>query len=396
MTQPAAPCPNCELGTPRHFYRADRIPVQSCQLVPTRDAAIAFPRGDLALAFCDACGFVTNTLYDEGILGYGEHYEATQGYSPTFGAFAAKLAKDLIDRFDLRGKRVLEIGCGNGEFVTLMCELGAGSGIGIDPAYVPGRVTRPAAKRVEYLRECYAPKHAAIDADLVVCRHTLEHVPQTLEFLRLLRANLGSRDVPVVFEVPDTQRVYREVAFWDIYYEHCSYFTPGSLARALRLAGFLITDLWLEFGDQYLLAAARRGDDQVPPVLPTDDNLAADAALVGTFAAASERTITTWRARLSELYARGARTVLWGGSSKSVGFLTMLGIAREIEYCVDINPFKQGRFMPGTGHQIVAPEFLAEYRPTHAILTNPIYTREISQQLEKLGVRPELIPLTAP
>ena len=58
------------------------------------------------------------------------------------------------------------------------------------------------------------------------------------------------------FEVPDTDRVLGEGAFWDIYYEHCSYFTPGSMARAFRAAGFAITRLERDYGDQYLLLEA--------------------------------------------------------------------------------------------------------------------------------------------
>lgn len=389
-------CPNCNHPAPREFYRAGGIPTQSCLLVNTHREALAFPRADLALGFCDHCGFIANTLFDGALLRYGEEYEETQGFSPTFGAFARKLAQDLIDRYSLRAKRVLEIGCGKGEFVTLLCELGAGSGVGIDPAYVPGRLADPAAFNVEFLRENYSPAHASLDADLVVCRHTFEHVPRTLELLRLLRANLGTRSTPVVFEVPDTNRVLREGAFWDIYYEHCSYFTPGSLARVFRLAGFDVTDLWMEYDDQYLLIAARPGDGRSAAPLPLEESPAQAASLVAEFAATSRASIARWRKTLSGLHAAHARTVLWGGSSKSVGFLTTLGITREIELCVDINPYKQGKFIPGTGQKIVAPPELLAYKPTHAILTNPIYTREVSDQLAALGVRAELIPLTGP
>lgn len=387
-------CPNCEHATLREFYRVEKIPAQSCLLVDTRDDALAFPRGDLALCCCDACGFITNSLFDERVLHYSDRYEETQGFSPTFGAYARKLAKGLIDRYSLRGKRVLEIGCGKGEFVALLCELGMGSGVGIDPAYVPGRLTGDAASRVEFLRENYSPAHASIDADLVVCRHTFEHVPRTLELLRLLRANLGGRRTPVVFEVPDTRRVLREGAFWDIYYEHCSYFTPGSLARVFRLAGFEVTDLWLEYDDQYLLIAARPGDGSAGAPLALEESPTQDAELVRQFAATSTAAIVHWRKRLADLNAQGARMVLWGGSSKSVGFLTTLGVTGQIEYCVDINPYKRGKFMPGTGQRIIAPEELVAYKPTHAILTNPIYTREISDQLAGFGLRPELIQLT--
>ena len=78
------------------------------------------------------------------------------------------------------------------------------------------------------------------DTALVVCRHTLEHIHDVNRFLSMLSEALRRHapDAALYVEVPDTARILRETAFWDVYYEHCSYFTPGSLARALRGAGF--------------------------------------------------------------------------------------------------------------------------------------------------------------
>ena len=71
--------------------------------------------------------------------------------------------------------------------------------------------------------------------------------------------------------------------------------------------------------------------------------------------------------------------------------LTNRGMTDEIEYAVDINPFKWGKFMAGTGQQIVSPEFLVDYRPDLVVAMNPIYLDEIRLQLEELGLHPELI-----
>ena len=61
----------------------------------------------------------------------------------------------------------------------------------------------------------------------------------------------------MLFELPDVRRVLDEVAFWDVYYEHCSYFSAGSLARLFRATGFEVLDLALDYDDQYLLLEAR-------------------------------------------------------------------------------------------------------------------------------------------
>jgi hypothetical protein len=81
-----------------------------------------------------------------------------------------------------------------------------------------------------------------------------------------------------------------------------------------------------------------------------------------------------------------------GGGSKSVAFLTTLGITLDqIQYVVDINPYKDGTYIVGTGQKVVGPKFLVEYRPDQVIIMNPIYYQEIQQQLGKMGLTPTLI-----
>ena len=93
----------------------------------------------IALAFRPACGFISNVAFDPSLQEYSSGYEATQSFSPTFNAFAHRLARQLVDQYDLHGKEIIEIGCGQGEFLTTLCELGDNRGVGFDPAYVGGR-----------------------------------------------------------------------------------------------------------------------------------------------------------------------------------------------------------------------------------------------------------------
>ncbi|MCZ7663017.1 MAG: class I SAM-dependent methyltransferase [Thermoleophilia bacterium] len=118
--------------------------MHSCVLVDSREAALAFPQGDIRLELCGSCGFVQNSAFDPGLIDYFQEYEETQGYSATFEAFARGLAAALVARHDLRGKEILEIGCGKGEFLALLCELGGNRGLGSTlPTSLGGRVARP-------------------------------------------------------------------------------------------------------------------------------------------------------------------------------------------------------------------------------------------------------------
>jgi hypothetical protein len=110
--------------------------------------------------------------------------------------------------------------------------------------------------------------------------------------------------------------------------------------------------------------------------------------MCGSFAAAAARSQAAWLDRLRNWAAAGQRTVLWGSGSKAVAFLTTLGLRDEIEHVVDINPYRVGKFLPGTGQKIVAPAFLRDYRPDHIVIMNPIYRGEIENELARQGCEP--------
>jgi SAM-dependent methyltransferase len=385
-------CPSCGAGELEIFHEQHGVPVHSVRLVPTRQEALAFPRGSLRLGFCAGCGFITNTAYDPEPQDYAVSYEETQGFSQTFNAWAEALAGRWVRRYGLQGKDVLEIGSGKGEFLISMVEQGAGRGVGIDPSFDEERVDPAAAERITFIKDYYSARHAHLAGDAVVCRHTLEHIHPTGEFVELVRRSLeGRRDTVVLFELPDVLRVLREVAFWDVYYEHCSYFTPGSLARLFRQAGFELLDLALDFDDQYILLEGRPANGRPPAPHPLEEDPQELAEAVQHFARSFAATRAHWRDRLGRARAEGRRTVIWGAGSKGVSFLTTLGIADEVEYAVDVNPYKHGMYMAGSGHEIVAPAFLREYRPDLVIAMNPIYLGEIGAELSALGVDADLV-----
>ena len=62
-----------------------------------------------------------------------------------------------------------------------------------------------------------------------------------------------------------------------------------------------------------------------------------------------------------------------------------------LPYVVDISPAKQGKFIAGTGQEIVSPASLLEYRPDYVLLMNGIYQREVQQELAKVAPGPKLI-----
>ena len=385
-------CPNCHSVELSVFYELNGIPVNSVVLLSTREEALAYPKGNMALGFCENCGFMANTALDPGLHEEPVSSETSQGFSTTFNAFHQNLATRLINQYDLHHKDIIEIGCGQGEFLTLLCELGHNRGIGFDPLYTGERTKSEAHKRITFINDFYSEKYAHYHSDFVCCKMTLEHIPQTADFVSMVRRSIGDRaDTIVFFQVPDTVRILRELAFWDIYYEHCSYFSLGSLARLFRQCGFEVIKLAKEYNDQYLMIEARPGKNSHRGLLDQEndlDNLKKDVAY---FVKNYPQKIEAWQNTIQEIVQEGQRAVLWGASSKAVGFLTTLNIQAQIEVAVDINPYKHNTYLPGAGQKIVPPEFLQEYKPDVVIVMNPIYCDEIGQKLDKMGIMAKLI-----
>jgi SAM-dependent methyltransferase len=385
-------CPNCGESRISTFYDVRNVPVNSCLMMSTKKEALNLPRGDIILGFCENCGFIFNVAFDPSIVDYSSDYEDQQCFSSTFNNFVQNLATELIEKYNLHNKHILEIGCGKGDFLTLLCELGHNSGVGIDPAYVEGRIKSTALDRLTFIRDYYSERYANYHGDLVCCRHTLEHIHNTAKFVKNVRRAIGTRsDTVVFFEVPNVTLVLRELAFWDIYYEHCSYFNLGSLANLFRFCKFEVINLTRAFNDQYILIEAKSVSQLSNKVNETEESAEETAKYVKHFSEHCQNKLDQWKNRLQQIHAEKKRVVVWGSGSKCVSFLTTLDVKDEIEYVIDINPYRHGKFIPGAGKKIMPPEFLKKYKPNVTIVMNPTYCDEIRQMLEHMQVNTEVI-----
>ncbi len=394
LTPAATTCPGCGSANSELFYSVDSIPINSCILMRSRDAALTYPRGDMRLTLCQACGFVWNAAFNPRLIQYSDEYEETQAFSDTFNKFHAALADTLIRRYSLEHKTILEIGCGKGEFLALLCERGKNRGIGFDPGYRDSRNKSSARERMEFITDFYSEKYSSYLGDLVCCKMTLEHIDRVNDFVGMVRRAIADRkDTIVFFQIPEMGVILRECRFWDVYYEHCSYFTPGSLSRLFQNCNFDVLNVSTAYDDQYLLIESRPTDaegrflnaPEVAPEAPEDVG-----RWVVIFKKEIDRRRDYWGEYLHSARKSGKRVAIWGSGSKAVSFLTTLGLGEEISAVVDINPYRQGKFMPGTGHEIIAPSALQKNRPDIVIIMNAIYRDEIELMLNGMGLHPEL------
>jgi hypothetical protein len=190
----------------------------------------------------------------------------------------------------------------------------------------------------------------------------------------------------VYFEMPNALWTLRDMGIWDIIYEHCSYFTPASLAAACEGAGFSVLDLREVFGGQFLAVEAVPADGPVPPTFGDRLDFVQMERDVAAFGENYRAKVDHWRTRLDELAHKGQRAVVWGSGSKGVTFLNTLRDESPIAHVVDINPRKQGMFVAGTGQAIISPDALREHRPDLVIVMNRLYEGEIRRMLDERGI----------
>ena len=389
-------CPACGSSGTEIFFEIPEFPTLSNVLLKTAEAARQWPKAPIRLGFCHGCGWIGNTAFDSRLVNYGEHYENSLHYSAVFRKYAERLARYLLHRFHLKGKDLIEIGCGQGDFLHSLCELGWNRGVGFDPSFSPERAHSNGRQDIRFVRDYYSPQYANYRCDFLCCRHVLEHIEDPKSFLQNVRQALdGRKRAKLYFEVPNALFTLRGMGIWDPIYEHRSYFSRYSLRFLFASSGFRVLSMRERFGGQFLCLDAEmasHGKGEGANCTGGRKQLRRMAGDVRNFAGAYRRKVEKHRAFLRESKRRGKKIALWGAGSKAVNFLNVFRREKAVEFVVDLNPFKQGMFIPGTGQNIVAPEFLLNYHADSVVVMNPIYQREISAHLKSLGLHPEMIP----
>lgn len=386
------PCDACGTGRLSVFADLGDIPVLCGVHWADRSAAETSPSGRMVLACCSTCAYVRNVAFEPELMVYDSTMDTNLHHSPAFQKFSAELVDHLTKRFSLAGSRVLDIGCGQGEFLRELCGHAGCTGDGYDAMYAGEPGPDPSGA---VFHAGHAPRGSGLPVfDAFTCRHWFEHLADPYEFLVDLRERAGDRPVYGYVEVPDACYDLA-TAGWEVIYPHVSYFDAYSLCRIFRRAGWVVEGTgtyfsgmfrWIEVSaNQPAPAGADR--PELPGLVDRDRHLAAVRQFLARHVAERDR----WRQTISELAAAGARPVLWGAGSRGVQFLSAVDPQRRLAAVVDVNPRKWGRFLPGGGHRVDPPETLADLRPTAVVITNPAYREEIGGSLAALGVEAELL-----
>ena len=331
------------------IFEVEQLPVFQNRMYDSEEEAQCCPKGDIRLVESLRTGLVYNESFRSELMQYDDHYQNEQAVSEVFRLHLKSVMQIIANA--MGRKSIVEVGCGKGFFLEMLLDDGF-EARGFDPTY-EGSNSR-------VIKEYYSARHG-VRADGLVLRHVLEHIQDPVGFLMKLKdANGGGGKIYI--EVPCFDWICEQRAWFDIFYEHVNYFR---LSDFHRMFGIVYESGHL-FGDQYLYVVAELSSLKHPEF---------DEEARVTFP-------NNFMSGLADSYdvGQGREVVVWGGASKGVIFSLLLQRAGlGVDAVIDINPAKQGKYLPASGLQVQAPEEILKHLGDRSIIfvMNSNYLQEI-------------------
>lgn len=315
----------------RELFRAQGLPVFQNKMHTTEEEALNCPVGDVRLVQDGETGLIFNAAFDPELLEYDQDYQNEQAHSMTFQKHLEDV-KSIIDR-NFPEKSAVEVGCGKGYFLEYLNHSGY-QVTGVDPAYE--------GQNPNVIKACFESS-LGYASENIILRHVLEHMQDPFAFLSSIALANGGKG-RIYIEVPCFDWICEHKAWFDIFYEHVNYFRLADFSRMFET----IYECGHVFGGQYLYVVADLASLRSPVISPTNLFEFPIDFLDG----------------MDELCksSKSIRKAVWGGASKGVIFSLMMqrrGV--KIDYLIDINPAKQGKFVGVSGLEVSSPAYAMKH-----------------------------------
>ncbi|MCR5030672.1 MAG: methyltransferase domain-containing protein [Selenomonadaceae bacterium] len=330
---------------------------KSAQFFPDETEAREEKGAMLSLYQCPYCGMLQ--LGGEPVSYFRDVIRATD-VSEEMRRFREEQFADWVRRHSLKGKKVLEVGCGTGGFLACMEKAGAVA-IGMEH----GRDSiRTAQKRGLKVFEQYPEREdetfegAPYDGFFIM--NFLEHIPEPKVFLRAIANNLTEEAYGIV-EVPNTDMILEKSLYSELIQDHLLYFREDTLRRLLELSGFEVLDCRAIWHD-YILSAEVRKRRRMD---------------VSSFVERRLRTKKACDDFFQRMRENGKQCAVWGAGHQALANLSLLDMKPHIVCVIDSADFKQNKLTPATHIPIVNPKILDEGEIGAILIMAGSYSEEI-------------------
>lgn len=391
-------CPICKSSKIKNIVYRKNMPVYQNRLFDDELSAKECEKRDLEFSICNECGFVFNGRFDTSLNLYDGDYNNSQVASEKFKHYMETSFEYMRNTYDAMPKKIVEIGCGKkAEYLQMMSEYWGGGAncqnilredkkqiIGYDPSYD----ANDNSKIVIYPRYFDFKKEKTQNVDWLICRHVIEHISQPLElFDNVHGLNTGNPKSIAYFETPDVTWIFRNSVVFDFFYEHCSLFSPSSIMKLGEIAGVNIDNIVNAFGGQYMWIFSQNKCYK--------NNTEQSKIYLDEILALAEKYKKEEKFIFEKIYnmlleRRKKRIVLWGAGAKGNIFLNIFDRDKSIvDYVVDVNIEKNGKYIAGTGHEIKGPSCLKleEYCPEVIVVMNEQYYEEIKTMIKNMCLK---------
>ena len=333
------------------------------QMFPT-EAELSEDFGvDFEIYKCEKCDLLQ--ISGEPVSYYRDVIRAS-GVSDEMREYRVSYFKEFIEKYDLDGKKIVEIGAGNGEFMNYV-KLAGGNIFGIE--HSKESVKKCVEEGFE-IEEGFVGEHDFMSLngpfDVFIIMNFLEHIPEPRAFMEGLNRNLNDGAIGLI-EVPNTDMIIKNNMFSEFMLDHLLYFTENTLTRFLENNGFDVLESKVVWHDYCLCAIVKKrcGSE------------------LGTFYDRQKKITEELNVFVDAYVREGKKVAVWGAGHQALALMAMSGIAKKIEYVIDSAKFKQNRYTPGSHCLVVSPDE-PDDRPVDAILVMAAsYSDEVSGIIKK-------------
>ncbi len=347
----------------------DNMP-SSAQHMPDADNVAEDKGLTLDLCQCMGCGLVQ---FDCEPVDYYRDVIRAGGFSKTMVELRRYQYKHLIDSYHLEGKKFIEVGCGQGEFLKVLSEFPVEvHGIEHDPHLV--ELARAQGLDVtEGFTETEDTRFAGGLYDVFLSFNFLEHQPDPSTMLQAIYRNLED-DAMGLITVPSFEYIMDHNSYYELIRDHLAYYTFETLTPLLERNGFQVEECEVINRDTLSVIVRKR------PQMDTENLLECYVNL--------KREMETY---MKYLDAWDKKVAIWGASHQGFTLAATTKLGEKARYIIDSAPFKQGKFAPASHLPIVGPDHFHEHPVDAIIITAPGYTDEIAASIrQKFGTAVEI------